>query len=328
MLFETPAYIVAALLVALATDALFGEPDWLYRRVPHPAVLLGRLVAALEARLLVPTDTEARKRQAGVLLLLITVGIATLVSYALHRLLRDLPVGWAIEGVLMSSLLAQRSLVQHVKAVADGLGRNLAEGRRAVAMIVGRDPERLDEAGVGRGAVESLAENFSDGVIAPLFWGILAGLPGMVAYKAINTLDSMVGHKNARYAAFGWASARTDDVVNYLPARLSGLLLCLAGAYRQPQLLRPALAVMRRDAPRHRSPNAGWPEAAMAAILGVRLAGPRVYGGTTVEDAWMGQGRAEVTPADIRTGITVTWRAWWLMVAALGVEAVLRPALP
>ena len=175
----------------------------------------------------------------------------------------------------MSTLLAQRSLVDHVAAVAAGLRAGLAEGRRAVALIVGRDPDRLDAAGVGRAAVESLAENLSDGVVAPLFWGVVAGLPGMLAYKAVNTLDSMVGHHSERYRDFGWASARFDDLVNLVPARLTGAALCLVGG--APRAL--GLPVMLRDAPRHRSPNAGWPEAAMAAALGLRLAGPRVYGG-------------------------------------------------
>ena len=218
----------------------------------------------------------------------------------------------------MSTLLAQRSLVDHVRAVAAGLRGGLADGRRAVALIVGRDPDRLDSAGVGRAAVESLAENLSDGVVAPLFWGVVAGLPGMLAYKAVNTLDSMVGHRSERYRDFGWASARFDDLVNLVPARLTGAALCLVGG----SPLRSA-TTMLRDAPRHRSPNAGWPEAAMAAALRLRLAGPRVYAGRTVDDGWMGDGRAEVTPADIDRAIALAWRAWWLMFAAVALAAVL-----
>jgi adenosylcobinamide-phosphate synthase len=242
-------------------------------------------------------------------------GGAALLGLAVDNLLRALPGGWLLQAALMSTLLAQRSLAQHVAAVADGLDRGLPEGRRAVALIVGRDPERLDEAGVGRAAVESLAENLSDAVVAPLFWGAVAGLPGMLAYKAVNTLDSMVGHRSERYRAFGWASARFDDLVNLVPARLTGALLCLAGAPERAPL--ESCRVMLRDAKHHRSPNAGWPEAAMAAALGLRLAGPRVYGGVAVADAWMGDGRAEVTPADVRRGLRLAWRVWWLAVAVL-----------
>lgn len=307
-------------MVAVLLDGLCGDPGWLYRRLPHPVVLIGRAVARLERRLLGPTQTERTKRLAGIALLLVVAGGAALIGMLLAAALRALWGGWLVEGILASTLLAQRSLAQHVAAVADGLQQGLAAGRRAVAMIVGRDPERLDAAGVGRAAVESLAENLSDGVVAPLFWGVVAGLPGMLAYKAVNTLDSMVGHRNERYLAFGWASARCDDLVNLVPARLTGILLCVAGA--SPRAAR----TMRRDAGRHRSPNAGWPEAAMAAVLGLRLAGPRVYAGISVRDAWMGDGRAEVTVADIRAGLALAWRVWWLMTAALALAFVM--ALP
>src|SRR3954447_6378022 len=218
-----------AILVGLGADALLGEPDWLYRRVPHPAVLIGRAVAGLERLLLDPTAGFKRNRLAGVALITVLAGTAWTLGAGLELLLQRLPGGWLLEGLAMSALLAQRSLAQHVAAVAAGLRAGLPEGRRAVALIVGRDPDRLDGAGVGRAAVESLAENLSDGVVAPLLWGILAGLPGMLAYKAINTADSMIGHRSERYLAFGWASARLDDLVNLVPARLTGVLLCLAG---------------------------------------------------------------------------------------------------
>ena len=244
------------------------------------------------------------------LLLLLVVGGAAGAGAAVAGTLRLVPGGWLVEAVLMSTLLAQRSLAQHVGAVAEGLERSLAEGRRAVARIVGRDPERLERAAVARAAIESLAENLSDGVAAPLFWGLLLGLPGMLAYKAINTADSMIGHKSDRYRHLGWASARLDDLLNLVPARLTGAVLCLAGALLGWVNARAALRVMRRDAPHHRSPNAGWPEAAMAAALGLRLAGPRVYGGVSVTDAWMGDGRADAAPADIRRGLRLAWAAW------------------
>jgi adenosylcobinamide-phosphate synthase len=312
MLLDHPTSILAALAVALAADGLLGEPAWLYRRVAHPVQAIGWLATALERRLLRPAAPAASKRRAGLLLLALVVAGAVVIGVVLATTLRALPGGWVLEGLAMSTLLAQRSLVNHVGAVARGLRAGLAQGRAAVALIVGRDPERLDAAGVGRAAVESLAENLSDGVVAPLFWGLVAGLPGILAYKAVNTLDSMVGHRSERYLAFGWASARLDDLVNLPPARLTGLGLCLVSG-------RPwhAYAVIRRDAMRHCSPNAGWPEAAMAASLGLRLAGPRVYGGQVVEDAWMGDGRAEVRPEDIDRGIALAWRLWWLMLASV-----------
>ena len=312
MLLDAPAWVLAAVLAALAADALLGEPAWLYRRVPHPAVLIGRAVAALERRLLDPGAGFASRRLAGVALIAVLAGAAWALGATLQGLAHRLPGGWLLEGLAMSTLLAQRSLVQHVAEVAAGLRSGLAEGRRAVALIVGRDPERLDDAGVGRAAVESLAENLSDGVVAPLLWGILLGLPGMLAYKAINTADSMIGHRDERYLAFGWASARLDDLVNLAPSRLTGALLCLLGG--SPGR---AGAAMVRDAPRHRSPNAGWPEAAMAASLGVRLAGPRSYAGVTIEDGWMGDGRAEVGPADIEGALRLAWRVWALLAAAV-----------
>lgn len=320
MLFFSPGWALPVAVVALLADALLGEPAWLYRRLPHPVRLIGNGIAWLEGQLLDPAMPDRRKCRAGVLLLVTVATTSAAIGLALHAALAELTAGWLVEGLLMSTLLAQRSLAQHVVAVADGLSRGLDEGRRAVAMIVGRDPDRLDEAGVGRGAIESLAENLSDGVVAPLFWALLAGLPGILAYKAINTLDSMVGHRSERYLEFGWASARCDDLVNLAPARLTGALLCLVGARKS------GWSVMRRDAGRHRSPNAGWPEAAMAAALGVRLAGPRVYGGVTVPDAWMGDGRPDVTPADIRRGVALAWRVWWLLTLPIAVAALIEAA--
>jgi adenosylcobinamide-phosphate synthase len=323
MLLDSPARALAILLVALAGDALLGDPPWLYRRLPHPVVLLGRAITRLEQWLLEPGASDRRKTFAGAALVAAVAGGAAGAGLAARLLLAPLPSGWLAEAALVGTLLAQRSLVEHVGAVADGLDRGLAEGRAAVARIVGRDPERLDRAGVGRAAVESLAENFSDGVAAPLFWAALAGLPGILAYKAVNTLDSMVGHKSERYRAFGRASARLDDLVNLVPARLSGVLVCLAGWAREGVPPWRSLRAMARGAGRHRSPNAGWPEAAMAAVLGVRLAGPRVYGGRLVEDAWMGDGRAAVTPSDIRRGIGVAWAAWWLATGGVALALLL-----
>jgi adenosylcobinamide-phosphate synthase len=248
--------------------------------------------------------TEGARRVLGAaglaLVLVIAVGVAAVIAWALRRV----PFGWAIEAALATSLMAQRSLFEHVAAVARALGRGgLKAARRTVAEIVGRDPDSLDAAGVCRAAIESLAENFSDGVVAPALWFAIAGLPGMAAYKAINTADSMIGHLGPRHRAFGWAAARLDDLVNLPASRLAALLLVLAALFAPGARAGAAARTAWRDAGRHRSPNAGWPEAAMAGALGLRLAGPRVYGGERVDDAWMGDGRAEAESADIRAAL-------------------------
>ncbi|OYV30711.1 MAG: cobalamin biosynthesis protein CobD [Acidocella sp. 20-61-6] len=231
-------------------------------------------------------------------------------------------VSLIILALLTSSLIAQRSLHAHVVAVADGLERaGLAAGRTAVSRIVGRNPAHLDQAGVCRAAIESLAENFSDGVVGPVFWGALFGLPGAAVYKAANTADSMIGHRTARHEAFGWAAARFDDVINLPASRLAALCILIAAGCLGADW-RAGLAAVRRDARHHRSPNAGWPEAAMAGALGLRLAGPRVYGETLVADGWMGNGRAEVTPADLRRALTLYRAACAVELAALALVAV------
>jgi adenosylcobinamide-phosphate synthase len=241
-------------------------------------------------------------------------------TWCVQRALPE-PFSTVILGLLASSLLAQRSLDQHVAAVASGLEQDgIDGGRRAVAMIVGRDPDRLDEAGVSRAAIESLAENFSDGVVAPLFWLALAGLPGMLIYKAINTADSMIGHLSDRHRAFGWAAARLDDLINLPASRLAALWLVLAAAIIPGGSVRGAWRAVWRDARKHRSPNAGWPEAAMAGALDLRLAGPRVYHGEVVADGWMGDGRAEANASDIR-------RALLLFRSACAIQALVVAAL-
>jgi adenosylcobinamide-phosphate synthase len=226
--------------------------------------------------------------------------------------------------ILGSSLIAQRSLYRHVAAVAEGLETGgLEAGRKAVSMIVGRDPEQLDAAGVGRAAIESLAENFSDGIVAPLFWLAVAGLPGGIAYKAVNTADSMIGHKSEKHLAFGWASARFDDLVNLPASRLAALWLIAASTFVSGGSPQRAWATVRRDAGFHRSPNAGWPEAAMAGALGLRLNGPRIYDGETVDDPYMGDGRGEVTVADIRAALKLYRIACGAQIAVLAIIAVL-----
>jgi adenosylcobinamide-phosphate synthase len=317
-------------LAALMIEAAFGYPQGLVRRIGHPVMWIGALIAWADRRWNGAGDTFAMRRIWGIVLVACLVGVlgavGLLLTMSIRRLLPE-PFATISLGLLASSLLAQRSLDQHVAAVATALQKDgLAGGRRAVAMIVGRDPDRLDEAGVARAAIESLAENFSDGVVAPLVWLLIAGLPGVLIYKAINTADSMIGHLSERHCAFGWAAARLDDLINLPASRLAALWLMLAAGIIPGASVRGAWRAVCRDARKHRSPNAGWPEAAMAGALGLRLAGPRVYHGELVDDAWMGDGRAQADTNDIRRALLLFRTACvieGLFVAALVVAAVI-----
>jgi adenosylcobinamide-phosphate synthase len=308
-------------VMALALDALIGDPDVLWRRIPHPVALFGRVIAALDDVLNRPTLSFAWRRLAGLLALAALLALAVAIGVALESLARRLPAGEAWLALIGSLFIAQRSLYQHVERVRAAFATGgITAARRAVAMIVGRDPESLDEAGICRAAVESSAENFSDGVVAPAFWFALLGLPGLLAYKAVNTADSMIGHRSERYAAFGWAAARLDDGLNLVPARLSGLMIALVAPVAGGNIA-TALSVMVRDARRHRSPNAGWPESAAAAALGLALAGPRRYGTTVVDDPFLNAaGRRHSKPDDIA-------RALRLLVAACVLHAACYAAL-
>ena len=288
------------LFLALGLDAVLGEMAWLFRLIPHPVVVIGRAIARLDRRLNRPERSERARGRRGVLLVAMLVGAAVLVGGALSFVARVLPHAWMVEVLVAATLLAQRGLFEHVDDVARALQHNgLEAGRYAVSRIVGRDPSSLDEHGVCRAAIESLAENFSDAVVAPAFWYVLFGLPGLLAYKVVNTLDSMVGHRNDKYRAFGWPSARLDDVMNLVPARLSGLIIALAALVAVRGNPWRALATMATDARHHPSPNSGWPEAAMAGALGLALGGPRKYPGLVVDQKWIGKGRARATFADI-----------------------------
>jgi adenosylcobinamide-phosphate synthase len=297
-------------LAALIVEALIGYPAPLYRAIGHPVTWMGRWLAWLEGGLNRPEAGFVARRAAGVVALCLYLPLVALVAWAATRLcVSGGPLGFAALALLAASLPSQRSLAIHVRAVAEGLDASLDGGRRAVAKIVGRNPDVLDEAGVVRAAIESLAENFSDGVVAPILWIALGGLAGGALYKAINTADSMIGHRDERYKAFGWAAARTDDLVNLPASRLAALWLIL-GAFLTPGAsARDAARAVWRDASRHRSPNAGWPEAAMAGALGLKLAGPRVYGEALIDDAFMGDGRREANAADIRRALRLFTRA-------------------
>ena len=306
-------------LAALLIDAATGDPPWLYRRVPHPVAMLGKLVELTE-RFLYTASPHWLCVLAGAVTVVAVAGAGVAAGWSLDRFLVERWIhGWVLEAVVASTLLAFRGLHDHAGAVARGLERSLDAGRDAVSHIVGRDPASLDEAGVARGAIESIAENFSDGVVAPLFWYAIAGLPGLIAYKAVNTLDSMIGHRTERYRHFGTAAARLDDLVNWLPARLAGLYF-VAAAFLLPGANGGlAWRVMIRDAGRHRSPNAGWQEAAVAGALGLALAGPRRYRHETVDDAWMGDGRDRLDAGDIRRSLHLYITAGTLVALTLAV---------
>jgi adenosylcobinamide-phosphate synthase len=287
-------------LVALAVDAAFGWPAWVYARIGHPVGGFARLIGWGERRWNDPAASFRHRRLRGILLLLILVAVAAGMAMGLERLAASVfgRYAWIIVALLAAPGLAQRSLYDHVAPVARLLAAgDLSGARAAVAMIVGRDTGELDEAGVARAALESLAESFCDGVVAPLFWLLVAGLPGLWAYKAINTADSMIGHREERWRAFGWASARSDDLANLPPARLSGVLLCVAGI--------EGWRTMLTDASNHASPNGGWPEAALAGVLGVALGGPVAYDGVVHDKPWINREGPAATAADIGNGLRV-----------------------
>ncbi len=339
--------------LALLIELMLGYPDWLVRAAGHPVTWMGRAIAALDRAMnrahdpAAPEDAGPRtavtsprqrgevtgramwnaavsQRVAGLVALLILIAAVGIIALALQFIVLRLPLGLLVLAVLASTLLAQRSLHAHVARVAVAVETaGLLAARQAVAQIVGRDPDALDEAGVARAAIESLAENFSDGVVAPAFWMAIAGLPGAAIYKAINTADSMIGHRTPRHEAFGFAAARLDDLVNLPASRLAAVLIIAAATLGKDTSARGAWRTVWRDASRHRSPNAGYAEAAMAGALGLALAGPRQYGGVLVADATMGDGRRDAAAADIRAALALYRRADALLVALLGIVAAI-----
>jgi len=306
-----------AMVVAMAVDALLGWPSWLFARIGHPVTWLGRVIGAVDAAWNRESDPPVLRRAAGIAGALVVIALSVAIGWVIQSLLAWTWAQTALVGILAWPLVALRSLHDHVAAVATPLqSGDIAAAREAVSRIVGRDPAALDEAGIARAAIESLAENASDGIVAPVFWGALFGLPGILGYKAINTLDSMIGHRSARHEAFGWAAARIDDVANFIPARLTGFLFVLLAPRRAE-----ALSCMTRDARRHRSPNAGWPEAAMAGALGVRLSGPRIYHGSVTSEPWLNEGARDPAAADIGEGLAVYRRAMLLLAGLLAILA-------
>ncbi|MDE1917464.1 MAG: cobalamin biosynthesis protein CobD [Sphingomonadales bacterium] len=302
-------------LLALTLDAAMGWPRGLYHRIGHPVGIFAWIIHGAERRWNDPARADAWRRLAGVATVLILLGVAVGAGWGLQYMLVSIagPLAWPLIALLAWPGLAQRSLYDHVRPVAEAMEQHdLPTARAAVGMVVGRDTAALDEAAVARAAIESLAESFCDGVVAPLFWLLVLGLPGIWAYKAINTADSLIGHREERWGCFGWAAARTDDAMNLVPARLAGLLICLLGP--------GGWRILWRDASKHASPNAGWPEAAMAGVLGLRLAGPIAYDGVLSDKPWIGEGTRAAGAGDIRRGLSIYARACmclWLIAAGM-----------
>ena len=306
------------LFMALLLDAVFGEFGPLFRLLPHPVAMIGGLTGWFDRRLNRERRSEGARLMRGFVVTLFMVAFVAALGWGIHDLAQAVPHGWIIELVAVTLLIAQRSLFDHVRAVARGLDQDgLGGGRLAVAKIVGRDPETLDRHGVARAAVESLAESFADGVVAPVFWYLLFGLPGLLVYKTVNTMDSMIGYRTPRHAAFGKTAARLDDVMNYIPARIAAVLIVVASVFVPRGRPGASFRVMARDGGQHRSPNAGWPEAAMAGALAVALAGPRSYDGKITQDPWVGgEFEARIAGPEIR-------RALYLFVVACLLQAVI-----
>jgi adenosylcobinamide-phosphate synthase len=308
---------LAIIVTALLIDAVAGDPASLYRALLHPVVIFGHAIGFLDRHCNRDGFGAQVNRLFGTAAILGLLTFSLWFGYWLHGALGAIEYGGAVEALILSTLIAQNSLYRHVRRVDVALeAGGLSAGRDAVAMLVGRQTDALDEAGVSRAAIESLAENYSDGVVAPVFWAVALGLPGIIAYKMLNTADSMIGHRTPRHLHFGWAAARLDDVANYIPARIAALLLALAGMGR-------GAGTIFRDRGRHRSPNAGYPEAAMAGALRLKLSGPRVYDGKAEDAPWIGSGRREATPADIRAGLRLYVIACVLLFALVAIAALL-----
>lgn len=297
----------ALLAAAMMLDAALGEPRWLWSRLPHPAVLMGRAVGWFDQSL----NRGAGQRVKGVLAVLALVAGAGTLGLVLTQ------AGPFVEIMIAAILLAQRSLVDHVRAVADGLRLSVGDGRLMVARIVSRDTKAMEPPDIARAAIESAAENLSDGVIAPALWFLVGGLPGILIYKVVNTADSMIGYRTPRHESFGWAAARLDDLLNLVPARLTAVLIWAVGGGRG------GWGGILTDARRHKSPNAGWPEAAMARALDLALAGPRIYDGAPRDYPWVnGTARRDIGADDIAGAVAILWRSWAAALAGVMVIAI------
>lgn len=285
--------------LALLIERWLGYPQRLVDLVGHPVIWMGRFITFMEKGVDKRERTPRQRREAGIFTLAVLLVVTLAIAVLVQQLVRSIPLGWILEIALATPFLAQKELGRAVRAVADALGISLDAGREAVSHIVGRDPQALDEAGISRAAIETLAESTSDGIVAPWFWLVLFGLPGIALYKAVNTADSMIGHLNERYRDYGWAAAKLDDLVNWLPARLTAVLITAACFFTEHASPGKAWAIARRDAHKHASPNSGWPEASFAGALGFALGGPRSYAGEVVDLPTFGEGKSSLVASDI-----------------------------
>ncbi len=308
--------------IAILIERFVGYPSVLQKAIGHPVQWFGLLIASADKHFNTAPENQIQCRLKGALALLLVLLSTALPAWLVSQVLQRFTGGPLIEALLASSLIAQKSLHQHVLDVYRALSNSIAGGRNAVAKIVGRETRRLDESGVAKAALESLAENTADGILAPIFWFALLGLPGIVAYKVINTADSMIGHKSVRHLHFGFAAANLDDMVNLPASRLTALCFACAGLFISQQSAKSSLAAAWRDAGKHRSPNAGWPESAMAGALDLRFGGPRSYEGEIVDLPFMGHGRDQLTRQDIAAGLALYNRALWIMFALVLLLAI------
>ncbi len=316
----------STLFLALIIDTIIGDPDWLWRKVSHPVVWIGYVISKLDERFNISTDDQTQRQQKGVYALIFLIILGSAFGLLLQFFIEGLTLSWGIEAVVVAIFLSGRSLYDHVARVAVKLeNADLSEAREAVAQIVGRNPKTLDQAGVARAAIESLAENFSDGVVAPAFWYLVAGLPGLIVYKMINTADSMIGHKTDRYLDFGKATARLDDLVNLLASRITAILCVIAIAFiHGVGAAKYAWSAIGKDAAKHRSPNAGWPEAAMAGGLDIALSGPRTYEEKSDNEPWINQnGRKKIDHKDIKMALRLYITGLLILAVVVGFYGII-----
>lgn len=307
---ETKIAVLLVLALGWALDLAFGDPS----RLPHPIVLFGKMIAKGERTL----NKGKHRKAKGAVMACSLIALVYVVAAAVFHIMKQWPVAYvAIGAIMVFYCLAGTTLIREVREVFAALDRSLDDGRRQVARIVGRDTSALSEQEVRKAALETLAENLSDGVIAPLFWFVLLGVPGMMAYKMVNTLDSMIGYKTQRYRQFGWLAAKVDDAANYLPARLTALLMLAAAFIARPSIKRMAsnAAFVRHNARNHASPNSGWPEAALAAILDCQFGGGHYYFGEFFPKPFIGDNDRRLTTSDAATAIGINRGAEILMIA-------------
>ncbi len=308
--------------LACLIERYFGYPDALFRVIGHPVQWMGAFISWLDQSLNTKPDDELEGLLRGAAAVILLLAVTAFPAYMLQDLLNGIPGGWLINALIATAFIAQKSMRDHVQDVSNALSSSLIAARTSVAKIVGRDTKALDESGIAKAALESLAENTADGIVAPVLWYALLGLPGLVAYKAINTADSMIGHKSERHFFFGFCAAKLDDLVNLPASRLTALLFAAAAAFKSTDTAKQALKSAWDDASKHKSPNAGWPEAAMAGALGLKFGGPRAYEDGMVDLPWMGSGRETMSRSDIHSGLALYDNALWIMFGVLALLAV------